>query len=900
MRRPFPIVAEIAPGADPSASPATWDWTSEDVRWRIKAGISITSGRDDEDDETKPGSAEATFDNRHGHLSPRNVLGKWFGELRRNTPLRFTLDSVNDDFSRVTASGWGTEPQSGLTWLHSIAANWSTNGSSGQYSTTTPNSVQLGVLNGSVGYDVDVYNTAAISAVPTGGAWVHATVLRRVDNLNNYRLYTEFGTDNKIYVKVIRQTGSGTTTELVGSTDSGVTYVVGDEIHTHAQAIGRTLQIRVWKNNDPEPTVWHASADDSRVRGTTVGVYEWRIATNVGSLGITVDNFRVVTSLFTGQIPELPVRWPEKSGTDCTVPVAASGILRWLEQTDPPLTDPISQQLSAQNPQGYWTLQDGSDAKAGGSTLPRPRGVPASGVDVTFGNDDAPPGATSSASLNTLGTSAITGNVPSWTSGSNGFAAMAFVRFPALPGGTAVTLLSVRAVGRITRWIVQVDTSTFNVRGFDEDGTELVTSGGSVYAIDPTKWFALQLETVEVGANTEWDLIWHQVGSTTFYVTSGTVAGACDRVTQVKLLPGVDGTLVSHLWVGPNTLPFVDNDFMQVSNGYAGETDTDRIARIFDQAGIEVAVGTGTGIQLGPQPRNATVLQAARDAEKAGWGVLYERGAILAYLPYSERINVPVAMELDWAQGHLDEAPEPADDDLELVNRWTSRRPNGSERTAEDADSIAAERLYADGDEVNVWTDEQLNDDAGWHVAVGARDVLRWPRIKINLAKNPDLIPAWLGLTQGSRVTIANLPGQVAGEVADLFVIGDQQDPSKYEWTAEISTAPAYPWTNVGVWGTARGDSTSTTLAEDLDATETGVNITSVYLEDTWASAGGYIWNINGEPMSVTSVTSPAGSAGAYTQTATVVRSTTLAKAHPSGKPVHLDRSQQVRWGLRH
>jgi hypothetical protein len=899
---PLPITAEIAPGADPSASPGDWTYTDDGIKWRVKDGISLTSGQDDEDDETKPGAAGVTFDDRAGKLSPRNVLGEWYGEISNNTPIRFLLGSVEDDFARVQSNGWGTEPRSGLSWNHTGSIRWSVNGSAGEYTHPTPNTANYALLNNSIGTDIDAYSTISIDVTPTGGAWVHATVVRR-DPVTDYeyRVHTEFATDGTIGVKIVR--AMGTNTDIVGYTATGVTYVPGDLIHTHVQAIGKTIQTRVWKNADDEPTTWAASVSDSLVIGTRFGFYEWRIATGPASIIVSISDVRVKTSIWSGQVPEWPVRWPSKSGADCIAPVAASGVLRWLEQVNSPLTDPISQQLMAQAVNGYWTLYDGSGAVTAGSKLPRPRGVAASVVEGTFGNEDSPPGGLTSLALNTRSTSRVTGTVTQWRGTQDGYAVMCYLKYPTAPAASpAVPLMTISAQGTVAQWVLTADSSSVNLIGYNGGGTAVVTHSGILYAIDPLQWWALQIEA-EYNSGTgqvTYAAIWHQVGSEDFFAIGGTYAGTARNAIRASVNAVVDGQLVSNLYIGRHTLPFVDETFMRVSDGYASELDTDRVARVLGEAGIEVIVESGDGVPLGPQPRGATAIEVARDAEKAGWGKLIERGPILGYLPYSARINPPVALALDFAQGHIAEDPEPVDDDLEIVNRWTSKRPSGSERTVEDEDSIARKRLYADGDEVNVQFDEQLEDDAGWHVAIGARDLMRWPRLVIDLHKNTNLIPAWLGCRQGSRVTVANLPEQVAGEVADLLIIGWQQTIRKHFWRVELSLTPAVPWVQVGVWGVARGDSTSTVLAEDLDASETAIDIVSTYLEHTWASAGGYTWNINGEPISVTSVTAPAGTPGAYTQTATVTRHPTLAKTHAAGRSVRLDRSQQSRWGLRH
>lgn len=897
MDLPLPIVVEIAPGTDPSASPSTWDYTDEGLRWRAKAGIRFSNGRDDEDEEVKPGSAEVVFDNRDGDLSPRNVLGKWYGDLRRNTPIRFGLDTVHDDFPRTRSNGWGTEPQSGLNWFHTNSGNWFTEGGYGKYTSTAVNS-NYALLEGAVGQDVDMYNSAAINATPTGGSWVHATVVRRnIDTGFHYRVYTEFGTSGQISVKIARFTGSSV--DITSLTATGVTYIPNDIIHTHVRAVGKTIQTRVWKNLDPEPTVWHVTVEDAQVFGAYVGFYEWRLASGPASITISVTDIRVRTSLWSGQVPEWPVRWPDKSGADCIAPVSASGVLRLLEQAQPTLTDPISQQLSAYNPQAYWTLQDGSDAKSAGSALARRRGVSASVVEGSLGSDDAPGGALSALTLNTVGSSRLTGSVSTWSIGAGGWSVIFYTRFPTLPAASpARPLVTISAYSSVAQFVITADAATLNLTGYDLDGGVMFSTGGSTYSIDPTTWFAVEVEARQVGGSIAYRMTWHQIGSESFQTTGSSIVGSLGRVTLVTLTPPVDGTLFSHLWVGPDTVPFVDGKFMRVSAGFAGETDNERINRVLTDAGIDVFIHPGAGIKVGAQPRNATALEVARDAEKAGWGVLYEFGAILAYMPYSARLNQANSMTLDWAAGHLAESPEPVDDDLDLINRWTSRRPNGSERTSESPTSIAENGLYADGDEVNVLTDDQLEDDSAWHVAVGARDVLRWPRVEIDLVRNRDLIPYWLNCRIGSRISIINLPRQVAGEKADLIITGYEQEMTRHRWRVTMTCAPARPWGQAGVWGITRGDSKTCVVDEDVTPTETLINVRSTFIEDMWAPAGGYQINIGGEPIQVTSATVPTGSPGAYTQTIDGVRHPTLAKEHFPGDPVRLN-VEFGRWSIR-
>jgi len=899
IRGPYGFVAEVAPGAAPSASPSTWNFTSDGVRWRQRSGITVSAGRDDESSDVEAGSMSATFDARDGRLSPRNVLGPWYGLIGTNTPIRLMLPTVNDTFDRtVAAGGLGFEPLSGAGWSTAGGSALSVSGSAARATLVTQNTIALATVNRPVGAEVDVLSTSSVSAVPVGGNYVHATVVRRVDSTHYYRVHTEYQTSGVVGVKITRNNG-GIETDLASNFATGIGFAANTQIKTRVRTVGASIMVKVWQAVNTEPAAWQLTANDDDIDGTFVGIYEWRIGTNTVTLSMT--DFAVRSVVYAGQVPEWPVRWPSKSGADCVTPVAASGILRWLKQGQPPLEAPIPQQLSSYRPQAYWRLDEGSGSSSAGDSVAF--GFDARGPEITYGNDDAPPGAIASASLNTAGVSKLSGTVRTWNLGNGDGSTIMYFRLGSTPPASLTPLFELRTVGDVNRWVVSISSTAIELNSYDRTGIGVVTGMSGGLGVDATKWWAISIEFEKFGASdTIVQLNWHQVGSTTFYTAGSTqVSGRLlTRISDVSVSAPVDNTLVSNVWVGPSTVPFVNTSFIQVSSGFAGETDVARIRRVLGYAGIEVFVTPGVGRRLGAQPRNATVLDVVRDAEQGGFGLLYERGAVLGYLPWSARVNPPVTMALDWSLGHLDEAPEPTDDDQQLVNRWTSTRPDAGSRVAEDEESITRHRVYADGEAVNVERDEQLADDAGWHVAIGTVDSLRWPTIKINLSRNPSLIFPWLACRIGSRITIANLPEQVAGEVADLLVEGYEiVIDTDYEWTVEIACSPAKPWTEVGVWGETRGDSKSCELVEDLTISETACDVRALVYEDTWANPaapGDYSVVMAGEVMPVQSATAPVLSGGYWTQTITVTRGSALAKAHATGEPVRL--AEPKRWGM--
>ena len=890
----LPIVAALALGADP-VDPTTWAFTEVSNDIRSDGGIEITVGRQDETSDVGATGVTAKLDNRAGDYCRVNPLGAHYGLLTRGTPLETRATRINDTFTRSGALG--TDADSGLAWTV-LGATWATTGTAATSALTSANTFNQATVAAG-GHDVDVTHVSSISAVTTGAAWVDATIVRRVDDSNYYRLHTEFTTSGVIFCKIARVV-NGSVVDLTANTTTGVSYSAGTVIKTHVRAVGSRLQIRAWLNSGTEPTTWTVEVDDTTLEGgTSVGLYEWRVVgnTNAGTLTCTIDDFRSDVIRATVPVPEWPVRW-DQSGNDATTPIVGAGILRRLSQGQPALRSPIYRQLSGLGTftQGYWPLEDGADATHATNAV---AGGPAAViVDGTFGATTGPPGAASALTLNTAEVSRVKGVTSSWTTDEDGYAVMFYATMPnAVSGGIGKRLMEVTALGTIRRWTVDINDLSLTVTAYLADETVSFTAGPTLYSMSVTQPFAIQLETIQDGGNVDWSLLTHQVGSTTFYTMNGTYAGTVDRATSGTAWAPVDGTVISHLWIGDDQLPFVDATFQLVSSGYAGETAGDRLERLATESGVPLAVigDTADTTPMGAQTP-ATLLDAMRQCEAADHGVLYERGAGMGYLTRVARYNGDPVMELDFASGHIAAPPEPTDDDQRLLNLIRLRRTGGGEVTAEDADSIAVNGAYVDEPEVNLETDSQLPSHAYWRLHLGTLDGLRWPSIQLNLARNPSLIDDWCKVRIGSRITIANPPSQVGTDDLDLIVEGWTERLTDYGWDVTITCSPANAW-KVGVYDTARRDSSSTTMASDAAAGVTSLSLTTAVLADVWSTtAEPYDLVISGEVVTVTSMGAASGT-GPYTQTATVTRAVNgIAKLLPADAPVHL--AQPARYAL--
>lgn len=895
MTLPLPIDprVEIAPGAQPDSTPDTWVFRDVSAYRRQAADIEIETGRPDESSDPEPGSMSMTVDLRDGLLSPRNPYSELYGKIGTNTPIRLRLPIMRDTFGRTVVGGLGTA-DTGQTYT--TAGNYSVSGGVARATFATASNASEALVSGAASLDLDLVYSTSLPAVMTGASWVSAVVLRRLDSANFYRFYTEFATGGVITAKLVRtEAGAASTTADYGST--GVTYGAGTKVWTRIQAEGGLFRARVWTGTlANEPTGWPMTATMFRVEGGVFGLYQWRVAgnTNAGSLAASIDDLAVDAILWSGGVPEWPLRW-DKSGQDAKAVLGAAGPLRKLDVGDDPVRSPLSLQLPRYGPVGYWPFEDGIRATRAASGVP---GAPSAAVtDIGFAADsDALIGSLSMAKINST-SSSVVGRANAFS--GVGFSGLFFWKYESVPAADTV-MIEWRTNGTVFRWQVIANSLGFRLFGYDANGDQLLASGTITYGgLDVTKAFSFCLTIGQSGGNITWDIAWNQSGAITFVGFTATIPGAPGRVLEFRIpAPAANvGALFGHVWMGPTSLPYVTGEFVSVSSGYAGELAASRITRLAAERGIPLTVYPGVSEPLGAQ-RNGRFLDLVREAADADLGLLYERGGILAYVPRESRYNRPVQLQLDWTGGQLAEAPEPVDDDQRLRNRWTVRRTDGSEAVYEDRDSIARHGAIGDSIEVNIASDDRLASYAGWLTSQSTYDEPRWPVIQIDLVAHPELIPSFLTCRVGSRIRVINPKTQIAGATIDLVIEGIRQVIGRHRWEVTLSCSPAKPW-DVAVWSKAgvRYGSLTTTLTADRSASATSWSITTTDRNQCWSTtASGYRWLVGGEEVLVQSVGAVSGS-GPYTQTATVVRAQNgISKPQTAGTPIRM--AQPARWAL--
>jgi hypothetical protein len=96
-----PVTVEAAIGADLTANPATWTWTS--LSSRLQGIVTITRGRADQFSQTQPTKGTLRLGNTDGWLTPRHPLSPWYMLWGLGTPMR--VSAVPSGVSHLRGQG---------------------------------------------------------------------------------------------------------------------------------------------------------------------------------------------------------------------------------------------------------------------------------------------------------------------------------------------------------------------------------------------------------------------------------------------------------------------------------------------------------------------------------------------------------------------------------------------------------------------------------------------------------------------------------------------------------------------------------------------------------------------------------------------------------------------------
>lgn len=608
------------------------------------------------------------------------------------------------------------------------------------------------------------------------------------------------------------------------------------------------------------------------------------------------------------ELTSLPQRW-DLSGLDVYVPIEGYGIRKRLGIGSDPLSSAIYRGNSRGTPPvvAYWPCEDGKSARSIASAVGGPPMFVNGSCDFASFTDFA-----ASNPLPTLKGCYWDGTIPVYTPPSpNTMQLRFFMHCPdsssELPDKSI--MMDLHNTGTAGLWRIIYDTGgALELRVDDRAYGNIILQAGP-FAFDvQDEDLLVSLELTQNGTGVDWKLVTLQVGHTVGLSTTGTLASrTIGRATRAFVDPQklCAGLTIGHIAVHPVVTTVFD--LSSELNAWAGETAGNRISRLCDQEGVPfVAIGNmDNTAMMGPQLPLAllTLLDECADADA---GTLFEPidQTGLAYRALSDMYNQSAVLDLDYSAGQVSDPFEPTPDDQLTNNDVTAQGVDGTSARVvlqvgrmsvnNPTDTPPGVGRYATTPTFNLDGVEQLADRAGWAVAEGTVDEMRFAQITVNLG-NPDVRAAGkdveaLAVDVDDLVTVSNpKAGQSPDQVRQL-ARGYTETLRAGERVLGFNCAPASPYDVLqpGTTGKGRVGCGTSTLAAGYSSTAVSFSVATSSPDELWTTAAGdfpFGIKVAGEVITVTNCT---GSSSP--QTMTVTRSINgVVKAQTSGASIEIE-----------
>lgn len=558
------------------------------------------------------------------------------------------------------------------------------------------------------------------------------------------------------------------------------------------------------------------------------------------------------------------------------VNVKGDGVLLDLQNqsTEQPLQSPAYRALSAaENDDAriyYVPLEDESGTdKIMGSGIGT--GTVFTYNEVSLGSGES---SNSSARLASLGTNGMIVVVPPAYTSTEHKLGMLW-RFPedGLTGAPAAPL-RIECDGNIDAIELQVTGNNVRLRAFigsvtaDETGLYDLTG-----YIDEGQEFFLTVELSQDGADLDVAfLIIREDGEAV--VPAETWLGT--TVTRIRAwytgFTDCAGSSVGHMILGNDTNAFNNyingNSYARGTTGFLREPAGVRIDRITNEEnGISpTIVGSAADtILLGPQGTSSTQIDVLDEAAEADHGILADDREDLAlwYRTRSSMYNQIPTLEIAFE--HLQPGYSLNNTRVGLTNDVTASRDGGSTgsyaipdddpwhwTTQEPPDGAGPRKSSISP---NVWSDEQLNDQAAWVAHIAAWREKRASTVRLELAKDTFTSAqraAARATDLGDLIStdLTNAPAWAPYNEIRQIVRGYTEELSKFAHTIVFNTAPADPYEVEVVTS-----GPTSVIAAPISDSDTSVKIAPGDGQE-WSTADEpYHINIDGDPMTVTAIT---------------------------------------------
>ncbi|WP_147427309.1 hypothetical protein [Micromonospora globbae] len=825
-----------------------WVDVSADGRQGVAdSGGGITINRQDGD----AGTMDLVLASPGGKYSPRNPRSPYYGLLGRNTPVRFGIVSQVEQFDVNVPAGWGPPwEEFGIGGTVALA-DWLVTGGTAVHLLPTDNAYRATAYKDRLYLDAEVRTQVTVDRNDIGGGAVEpANVFfrRQAGGTGEYYMTrVEVLASQDVRVS-IHHSHAGVIAAPV--TVAGLVYA-GQPLEVAASCVGDRLAVKVWPAGSAEPRDWQLTGTDTRI--TTPGQFGLRSGvaagnTNTKPIRFSYSNLRVIDRRAHMEVSEWPSRW-NTPGTDSWVPIQAAGILRRLSQGAKPLDSALFRFLTRANPTAYWPLEDPAGSLSARSAVPgvppmtafgfsrftepgSGKPVPAANLPV-FGSGDGIPGSLPVVDLaqgGVLQASLPYSPVANWK-------IEWVMRLPRDKGAIGTLPIEWRTDGSWGRWQFTIfETSFVSTFGDPDTGINAGSASATLNLWDGLPHH-VQIEAFDFGDPRNVDARVYIDGFQVAQYTpfSGPMLGTSGSITKVILNPleirqdeedSQAMPIMGHVavWNPPGPLTETASAML----GHAGETAADRIERLCAEQGVPVFVSRGPDPSpaMGAQ-RPATFLDLLRECADVDMGILGEAREQLAltYRCLGSLYN-QTPVELDYT--HLAPPLDPVDDDALVRNDVTASRPDGGTAravlevgplsTAAPPDGVG---VYDTSVTVNVASDGQLPDQAGWRLHLGTQDDARYPTARVNLAAPlwqtlTDLAAQATALADGDLVELGGLPDWLPPGPALSMVHGSVEQVDEHTRTIGWTWLPAGPYTVATVDGDPRVAADGSTLAADL------------------------------------------------------------------------------------
>lgn len=878
-----------------------------------RAGVTISRGFADENDSLKPGLANFTLKNHDLRYNGDNPMSPYFNKFGQATPFRiaaYRYPTIKGLWTPPSVAGGATTPDSVAL---SITGDIDLRAESPVYQTdyyyvTKAGSYALRSVGGFLQFQwvrtSSTLTRTSTAAIPAGHTAFRATL--DVDNGASGHTVVFYTAANwgDPWVQLGASVVTATTTSIDNSTGSAF---LGGTTGTAGPLCVKRAEIRSGIGGSVVASPNPAGQADGTTSWADAQGNTWTVDAD-SRIGSGVSQTRFVGELSQARHER------DTSDTDHYVVAEVSGITQRLSQgggskVRTALESWVPTRTAASfKAEGYWPLNEGNGAVAGRSRL--------GGADMVFTRPANPLGRFGNGDIRLPwledGVAMYTGDrmqgivnmvAPSAT-------AWEFDFIYACRDGADVTVNLYTAAKQI--WRIYIKPSTGEI-GFSAPG------GGAVLASD------LDIDLFDGVGKLVQFRVWPDGSVPTtanaYIVVSTNYEGegsfGTNDIIDDGFSIGVPLQPVSRLeWfefehIGSADKPFALSHVAAFSAldtvsiytievpaaGNILEQADARMTRVCGEKSVPFTTETSYTTALMGAQKPTDLLAIMDECAKADMGLLFEtRDALsLKYRPLAELHNDAAVLTLDYSAKQVAPPFEPVRDDQRVHNVVTAKREDGGEVTVEQTAGRYATSAIGEYDTsvtLNLRSDNQLGDAAGWQVHLGTWDEPRAPTVTVVLdAVSDSLADAVLAVDIGDRIDITNAQALGIYDTVSLLVLGYTETWDSKVHTITFNCVPQRPYRvlQLDTAGLCKLNSgTSTTAGAFTSGTSTSMSVATTGTE-LWATSGATPFNIKvaGAVLTVTAV-SGASSPQTFTVTATPVNG--VNKVIPVGSQVKLER----------